>query len=166
MKIIYNDIEYYFNNRQSLRELLERKELIELPLKVWKDLLEIKEGIVYNDRLKKVLLSKLEYYDKSEDINSFYFNGRECWIDKYTRSSLVNLTNSTDSSIQLYLDPEFIEISSSDLKNFLQQLEVYASKCYVTTQQHKLVINQLTSVEDLINYDYTQGYPEKITLNG
>jgi hypothetical protein len=44
-------------------------------------------------------------------------------------------------------------------------LEVYAGKCFVNTTQHLLAIKELRTVEDVVNYDYTSGYPNKITLN-
>jgi hypothetical protein len=41
---------------------------------------------------------------------------------------------------------------------------VYAYKCYVNTFKHIKAIENLTKLEDIMNYDYTTGYPEKIVL--
>jgi hypothetical protein len=44
----------------------------------------------------------------------------------------------------------------------LYAIEVYASKCYDNTQYHISQVNKLDNIEDLKNYDYTTGYPEKL----
>lgn len=41
-------------------------------------------------------------------------------------------------------------------------IELYASACYDVTQMHLAAINGLTSVEEVKNYDYLAGYPEKL----
>ena len=45
------------------------------------------------------------------------------------------------------------------------ELEVYAGKCFTTTAQHLQNIKQLDTIEDLLKYDYTAKYPNKIILN-
>jgi capsule polysaccharide modification protein KpsS len=57
-----------------------------------------------------------------------------------------------------------LEFSPEFVKEFLAKLEVYASSCYIQTQKHILAAKQLKNLEDILNYDYTTGYPEKITL--
>jgi hypothetical protein len=46
----------------------------------------------------------------------------------------------------------------------LIQLECYAADCYNKTTDHQFAIKQLTSIEDVQNYDFTVGYPEKLTF--
>lgn len=161
----YNNIDYFFSENTALIDLLSREDLIDLPLSIWKRILELKKGIAGTYDLYYVLCEKVKHYDKSSNVNSFHFNNQNCWLDKNTRIGLMNLTNCTDNLISVFLNNQFLEISSIRLKSFLQDLEVYASKCYVNTQKHLLNINQLRTVEDLINYDYTIGYPDKIILN-
>ena len=51
------------------------------------------------------------------------------------------------------------------LLNMLQQLEVYAVKCYNQTSAHLAAIDDLTlTVEEILAYDFTAGYPEKLTF--
>jgi hypothetical protein len=47
----------------------------------------------------------------------------------------------------------------------LNAIEVYASKCYDQTQYHLSEVNKLTSIEEIRNYDYKVGYPEKLQFN-
>ena len=46
----------------------------------------------------------------------------------------------------------------------LSQLEVYALKCYNRTAEHKANVIKLESIDEMISYDYTIGYPDKLTF--
>jgi hypothetical protein len=46
----------------------------------------------------------------------------------------------------------------------LVALEVYASRCFDTTAAHKAAVMKLTSVEAVLAYDFTQGYPDKLAF--
>lgn len=164
MKIEYNNKEYKFDTSQSINDLLNQKNFLKLPLNIWKEILLLKEGSISGMTLKRILLEKINFYDCSEDVNSFIFKGNSYWLDKNTRVGLVNLANSTNESIQLFLNPEFITITPDLLKLYLAKIEVYANKCYVVTQQHLKNAQDLNTIDDLLNYDYTSGYPDKIIL--
>lgn len=165
MYIEYNNKKYYFNNTQTLSELLKKGDFLDLPLSKWKELLIMKQGSISEIVLNEVLIEKIKHYDKSKNVNSFNYNNNSYWLDKNTRLSLVNLANSTEEPISLFLEQIIVEIDPQHLKQFLQELEVYASKCYINTQKHLLKAKEIVSLEDLINYDYTEGYPNKIMLN-
>lgn len=164
MKINYNNEIYEFTHFQTVKDLMSINKFMELPLNIWFDILNMKEGFVSYNKLYKILVDKILYYDKSRDINSFIFNNKLYWLNKDTRVGLVNLANSTNENIILFLDPDFIEISPIKLKQHLSKIEVYSNKCYIQTQKHLQNIQQLQTIEDLINYDYTTGYPEKVIL--
>lgn len=164
MKIVYNNKTYHFNQYQTLDDLLKQKSFLELPLREWVKVLLEKEGSYSLATLQKILLAKINYYDNSEHVNSFVFKGHSCWLDKNTRVGLVNLANSTSEPISLYLDPDFIELGPEQVRQYLAQIEVYASKCYVNTQKHLKYAKELRTESEMLDYDYTTGYPEKITL--
>lgn len=44
-------------------------------------------------------------------------------------------------------------------------LELYAKACYNKTAEHAAEIKALKSVQDVLDYDITVGYPEKLTFN-
>ena len=112
-----------------------------------------------------ILKAKIEAYDTSDEVNSFLIGDTKYWLDKNTRVGLMHLANCSTDNLQLVLDGNILTIPVDVAKNFLTQLEVYAGKCYLQTQKHLLAIKELKSIEDIINYDYTSGYPEKIQLN-
>ena len=165
MEFKYNNISYWISKQDTIADLLKRKDLISFPLSTWKDLLEQCYQRVNNSMLLKILKAKIDNYDISSEVNSFLINGNKFWLDKATRVSLMHLANCSLDTVQLVLEDQILTIPVDIAKNFLQQLEVYAGQCYLQTQKHLLAIKELKTVEDIINYDYTKGYPEKITFN-
>lgn len=165
MIIELNNQEYFIDRGSLLEPLLDRKDLCKLSVKHWNDLILQKDGVVYPKTLKKILIHKINEYDTSENVNGFIINGQSYWLDKNTRVGLMHLTNCSTDYIELVLGSEVLTIPIDIAKAFLAQLEVYAGKCYLQTQKHLLAIKDLHTIEDIINYDYTKGYPEKITFN-
>ena len=165
MEFIYNNKTYYINKRDNLSQLLAREELLELPLSAWKDLFLLKDGYVDRSKLFTVLNALIKHYDSSLAVNSFLFNGNSLWLDKATRVGLVNLVNSSTDEVTLVLGDQLISFPVNVAKQFLAALEVYAGDCYVNTEKHKIAIKELKTVDDIINYDYTTGYPEKLSFN-
>lgn len=135
-------------------QYLDFQELLQL----WKNLYGIPSNI------KEYLEQKIKWHDISENVNSFIINGQSFWLDKNTRVGLMHLANCSSDNIQLALGDQILTIPVDMAKQLLAQLEVYAGKCYLQTQKHLLAIKQLNSVEDIINYDYTKGYPDKLNF--
>lgn len=117
---------------------------------------------------KKIILQKIKIYDRSKNVNSFTVNGSEAWIDRDTRSSLAYSTkcklDSGQDTTALWLNGFRIEINCEVLLGLLNQLEVYALNCYDVTEQHKANVMNLETIEDVINYDYTANYPDKLNV--
>lgn len=164
IKITHENRSYIIYKGDTLQTLLTHTELVVLPMSVWRIILERKDGIVFYNTLYRILIAKIKQYDKSSNVNGFYYNEKEYWYDKNTRVGLQTLVNSSTEDVTLILGDNFVELSIDKAKQFLQQLEVYAGKCYLNTQKHLQAIKSLKTIEDLINYDYTVGYPSKITL--
>lgn len=111
-----------------------------------------------------VLSKKINIYDKSDEVNSFLIGDEKCWLDKATRVGLMNLANCSQGEMQLVLNDKIMTFNVDFVKDFLTRLEIYASQCYLQTQKHLTAVKSLKTAEDIINYDYTTGYPEKIVL--
>lgn len=133
--------------------------------KQWSEILIAREGILNFFSLKNILKKSIVYYDTSKYVNSFYYQDKEYWLSKDTRIGLFRLIDSGAEQITLQLNDNYLIISSDKLKEFLNQLEVYAGKCFATTAQHLQNIKQLSTIEELLNYDYTAKYPNKVILN-
>lgn len=118
----------------------------------------------YEPMYKHILIAKIQAYDKSNFINQFIWNGQTYWFDKNTRMGLMNLVNCSTIEVPLVLGDTIINFDPQVLKTFLEQLELYASKCFVQTKQHLLNVQELKTTEEILNYDYSTGYPDKIIL--
>ena len=149
----------------TLDLMLEQEELLQLPLSKWYEMIKEKDGVCYEFTLITILIALIKHYDKSINVNSFYYKDKQEWLDKNTRLGLQNLINSGADNITIQLKDSIVDIKAAKLKEFLNQLEVYAGKCFSVTAKHLEAIKQLNTVDDLINYDFKSGYPLKITLD-
>lgn len=167
IELKYGNNVFHFRKNSKLKELLENKKAIEIvPIKEWAQFLKAKDSIVSINVLKSILLEKINLYDNSENVNSFILNGEHFWLDKATRVGLSLLFDSTeDEKVSLATDKKIVELPLEDAKKFLKNLEVYAGKCYLRTATHKQNVAKLIKEEDIVNYRYTIGYPDKLVLN-
>lgn len=127
-------------------------------MEIWKNLYGVPKNV------KEILSQKIKLYRKSSNVHSFLYEGKEYWLDKDDRTSLWNLSNSSLGNIEFIVGDNLVNMSSIKLKAFLLKLEIYAYKCYVNEFKHLRSVKDLLTLEDIINYDYTSGYPEKIVL--
>lgn len=113
-------------------------------------------------------IKEIEQYDISDEVNGFNLMGMTLWIPRETRVSLQNSTQILlKNGIQtttLWEGAMRFDIPCQLLLHLLDALEIYALQCFNRTSEHKANVMQLTSIEDVENYDYTVGYPEKLTF--
>ena len=113
-------------------------------------------------------IEQITEYDQSEDVNSFTLQGKTMWLPKETRVGLVNSVtiekNAGKETTTLWFGGERYELPVDTALQMLAALELYALECYNVTAAHKAAVNALESVEDVVAYDYTQGYPEKLNF--
>ena len=118
--------------------------------------------------IKKLLLSLQEEYDNSVEVNNFYLDGKKAWLDKATRVGLVNsLTMQKNSGLTettLWLNKTFININIDKALTLLAAIELYAMACYNNTHLHYAEISKLTTIDELVAYDITAGYPEQLNI--
>lgn len=125
------------------------------------------------EQAKANKIAELEDYDSSNAVNEFTVIAGENEIKGwFTPEQRSNYKNSLDAAELLEVDvvrPVFqgivFELSVPYAKMSLAQIQLYADKCYVVTEQHKASIGSLTSVEDVESYDFTIGYPEKLVFD-
>ena len=120
------------------------------------------------DVTKEEAIEQITEYDQSEDVNSFTLQGKQMWLPKETRVGLVNSVtiekNAGKETTVLWFGGEKYELPVDTALQMLSALELYALECYNVTAAHKAAVNALESVEDVVAYDYTQGYPEKLNF--
>ena len=114
-------------------------------------------------------IAKIAAYDTSDKVNGFMLNGQMVWLDKATRVGLMNSTTIErdlgQETTELWLGEHNLIIKCDLAIQLLQQLEVYALKCFNVTATHKKEVNSLSTIEEINSYDITKDYPEKLVIN-
>lgn len=117
---------------------------------------------------KRKLINEINAYDTSDEVNSFFLNGIKVWLNKDTRVGLMNsLTiekNAGKEESTLWFNNICITINCDAAIQMLSALELYALSCYNVTAQHRIAVQNLTTLEAAMAYDYTTGYPEKLSF--
>ena len=117
---------------------------------------------------KRKLINEINAYDTSDEVNSFFLNGVKVWLNKDTRVGLMNsLTiekNAGKEESTLWFNNICITINCDAAIQMLSTLELYALNCYNVTAQHKVAVENLNNLEEALGYDYTVGYPEKLSF--
>ena len=118
---------------------------------------------------KKAKIAEIAAYDTSSSVNGFMLNGLLVWLDKATRVGLMNSTTIErdlgQETTELWLGEHNLIIKCDLAIQLLQQLEVYALKCFNVTAAHKKEVNSLSTIEEINSYDITKGYPDKLVIN-
>lgn len=120
-------------------------------------------------------IAEIEEYDSSPEVNIChirYINDMfEYWADKSERNDLKAAVNDCINigrekyRLDLRKLRISMEVNCKDLINMLSLLEVYAIDCYNVTTDHIYAVYELNNVEDINNYDYRQGYPDKLIFD-
>lgn len=117
---------------------------------------------------QREVLSAIEAYDASDSVNAFVLNGQEVWLDKATRVGLMNSTTIAKAMGQatttLWLGEAKLVVDCDKAIQLLSALEMYALECFNVTAAHKKAVTEMTTLEDVLGYDYTGGYPQKLTM--
>lgn len=118
--------------------------------------------------LKKLKNDEITKYDTSSNVNAFSLNGVDVWLDRDTRVSLMNSTKIAKDMAQentiLWLGTVKITVKCDQAIQLLSALEMYALSCFNKTAEHRKNVEALTTINDIVSYDYTVGYPEKLNL--
>lgn len=119
-------------------------------------------------RAKEAVLVTIEAYDSSPSVNGFILNGERVWLDKATRVGLMNSTQIVKAmgktTTTLWFGGMQIEVNCDKAIGLLSALEMYALECFNVTAAHKKAVAELNTVEEVLGYDYTRGYPEQLRM--
>ena len=117
---------------------------------------------------QKMVLAEIEKHDTSPAVNGFMLNGQRVWLNKDTRVGLMNSTSIAKAmgkkTTTLWFGGMQIEVNCDKAIGLLSALEMYALECFNVTAAHKKAVAELNTVEEVLEYDYTQGYPEQLKM--
>lgn len=118
--------------------------------------------------LKELKNDEITKYDTSSNVNVFSLNGVDVWLNRDTRVSLMNSTtiakNMGQENTTLWLGTIKITVKCDQAIQLLSALEMYALSCFNKTAEHKKNVEALSTINEIVSYDYTVGYPEKLNL--
>ena len=129
----------------------------------WKEYAEECASIIFDtptlESIKVKKIEEIDKYDISSNVNGFYYQGNEYWLDKATRVGLMNSTRILKENGQtittLWFDNKCLTLSVDDVIDKLSALEQYALSCYNVTASHKNAVQALTTIEEVNEYDIT-----------
>ena len=157
----------------ALREALGDKFVPQKEIKPLVSELEEKGNICFFSKdilafVKENVIKEIAAYDASTKVNSFTYNGIELWLDQQTRAGLIIRFNAEEAmgktETTLWAGTMPLTLSITDGRKMLYALEYYASVCFDVTASHKASVDHMTTIDDVINYDFTKEYPNKLAL--
>lgn len=120
---------------------------------------------------KRDKIYQIYRYDQSEAVNVFFVNDTPMWLSRSARASLYTTLNAykANSKEQITLwtsgaSPIPITLNLTVFESLLMSLEIYAKECYDKTSEHKANVSRIETIEELIAYDHTLGYPDKLRV--
>lgn len=117
---------------------------------------------------QKMVLEQINKYDTSPSVNGFMLNGLRVWLNKDTRVGLMNSTQIAKAmgktTTTLWFGGMQIEVNCDKAIQLLSALEMYALECFNVTAAHKKAVSEMSTVEEVLAYDYTAGYPEILEM--
>lgn len=120
------------------------------------------------EEAKGILLREIESYDTSPSVNGFMLNGQKVWMDfelrdrVYQGNERLQRIGRTDTT--LWLGNQCYNLSIEQAQNIISHIEAYAKDCYNVTAAHKAAVEKMQTLEEVMIYDYTQGYPEQLRI--
>ena len=126
------------------------------------------------ESVKSDKIREIEDYDSSSSVNECFisYGGQQLpyWVSKSERNDLKSAINDCillgKDSYRLDIRELMVSINikCNDLLQMLSALELYAIECYNKTTDHIFAVNNLQTIEEVENYDYRTGYPDKLTF--
>lgn len=156
VKLSESQKEFYLNNPNATVQ------------EVWNTQLNSEEAQVNDlDKAKEDIIRTIELYDLSNAVNAFILNNViKTWFSVEQRLNYKQSIESAkilkEDQLEFLIEGMVISISIDAAEYMLAQIQRYADKCYMVTEQHKANVKALTNIEDVNNYDYTIGYPDML----
>lgn len=121
------------------------------------------------ENCKKNKIKEIQDYDTSDAVNIFYVNDIPMWLDKATRVGLrlrfeTEIDRGLTETTLWYNDIPF-KLKLEQALEMLHSIELYASKCYDTTQFNIYNVKQMTTLEVINNFPFKDAYPKNIQFN-
>lgn len=113
-------------------------------------------------------ITQIEMYDSSDAVEQFTINDTPMWLGHELRQQIRTSADAYEAMgyenmTKVFNGMEFT-FSVTQWRQMLNALEIYAAEALNTTERHKNTVMAMTRRKDVEDYDYTTGYPEKLTF--
>lgn len=120
------------------------------------------------DAVRELVAQRISNYGISDNVDAFLVNGVKYWMPKTMRESLVmtlgELQKAGLADFPFVLGGRTATLPCSAVSAMVTQVEVYATQCMAVTQRHLNAVTAINDEEQLLEYDFTQGYPSMPTF--
>lgn len=115
---------------------------------------------------KNQKIVQINNYDVSPSVEEFTINGIPMWLNHELRQQIKTsadayITMGQTEMTKVFNGMEFTFPCATWLQ-MLAALEFYAAEALNATERHKNAVNAMDNIQDVADYDYTVGYPEKL----
>ena len=111
-------------------------------------------------------LAEIDNYDKSASVNSFRIGNKDLWLDAALRQQLrtsIEAYKAMDKeTASKWFDGVEYTFPVDTWLQMLNALEVYAAEALNATESHNVAVKELTTIQEVEEYDITADYPEKL----
>jgi hypothetical protein len=166
-RISEDKVNYYFD--QSERPYGENTQYMAVMVQVETqsdDIEEIK-SLALPD-IKEYRISQIEEYDKSDNVNSFSLGDIQMWLTVAERQQLATQISANEAigrdSMSKWFGGKEFSFPISAWKQMLVAVEVYAGDALNVTENHKSEVSAMEDADEVIAYDITKGYPDKLAF--
>lgn len=119
-------------------------------------------------------INEITTYDNSDAVNSITIKHGDMtlpyWLDRDARAQLKSSVQTMEGLGNETYRLDFraqgftMEVNCEKFISALDEMESYATQCFRVTTDHILAVNKLTSISDVLAYDYKSGYPDNPTI--
>ena len=113
-------------------------------------------------------LTEIDNYDKSASVNSFKIGNKNLWLDaalrQQLRTSIEAYKAMGKETASKWFDGVEYTFPVDTWLQMLNALEVYAAEALNATESHKVAVKELTTIQEVEEYDITADYPEKLVF--
>ena len=159
----YKELAIYCNNH-GLRIVIDGDMIYTLTPRE-----QLVDGVIVDNSLeyeRKQLIEHINRYDKSAEVNSVVINGNSTWYNKDQRLSLKMRYESeiTKPTTTLWVGDVAIQLSPLKGVEIINSINNYASEVYDVTHKCLNEVNQLSTLDDIKNYDFKSQYPTTLSF--
>lgn len=117
---------------------------------------------------KEEKIMQIDNYDASPNVEEFTINGNPMWLGHELRQQIRTSADAYEAlghetMTKVFNGVEFT-FPIEQWRQMLNALEVYAAEALNATERHKINVSKMDNIQDVIDYDYTTGYPLKLSF--